>query len=56
MRAAFRTMPSSAMMLPRPDLWPKNKQTIVSIVETDGTLTNYTLNDYEKLLKRIGNL
>ena len=52
MRAAFQTMPSSAMMLPRPDLWPESKQKVVSIQETNGTLTHYTVNEYEKLLKR----
>lgn len=44
-----RTIASSYMMLPRPEYWPKNKRVVV-----DTFSKNYTVDDYEHLLKRIG--
>jgi len=52
LRAAFRTMPSSAMLLPRPDLWPDHKKDIVGIQMKDGTMKNLTVFDYKTILEK----
>nr|CAB3264916.1 group XV phospholipase A2-like [Phallusia mammillata] len=49
LRDAVRTAPAFPFMFPRPDLWPKNKQTVVVTFQR-----NYTVDDYESLFKRIG--
>lgn len=49
LRDAVRTAPAFPFMFPRPDLWPKDKQTLVVTFQR-----NYTVDDYESLFKRIG--
>lgn len=49
LRTATRSFPASHMLLPRPSLWPKDKQQVVNTLET-----NYTVFDYKALFERIG--
>ena len=48
-REVVRTASAFAFLLPRPDLWPKNKQLLVVTFKR-----NYTVNDYQALFERIG--
>jgi len=52
-REVSRTFSSLAFMLPRPDMWPKDKQTVVIESFLDEG-QNYTVNDYEALFKQVG--
>lgn len=50
LREAFRTMPSSAMILPRPDLWPADKKQALTILkEKEGKNEEYSLDEYEEI-------
>ncbi|XP_076819987.1 lysosomal phospholipase A and acyltransferase-like [Clavelina lepadiformis] len=48
LRNVVRTASAFAFMLPRPDLWPENKKTIVVTLGK-----NYTVHDYKELFERI---
>uniref|UniRef100_H2ZNW2 Uncharacterized protein n=1 Tax=Ciona savignyi TaxID=51511 RepID=H2ZNW2_CIOSA len=49
LRSAVRTAPAFSFVLPRPDLWPKDKQLLVVTLQR-----NFTVHQYKELFKRIG--
>ncbi|XP_002129305.2 lysosomal phospholipase A and acyltransferase-like [Ciona intestinalis] len=49
LRNAVRTAPAFTFVLPNPDLWPHNKDTIVVTIKQ-----NFTVFQYKDLFKRIG--
>ena len=48
-REIVRTGSAFTFLLPRPDLWPNNKRTVVVTLKK-----NYTVDDYEELFETIG--